>query len=617
MAAETLDAVRKLEDEFAEAMTRMYAVGNGLAALRQGLLLDAGQRPVAVAVAQGATTTAPGPTSVAHPDPVAAPVPPATPAPQPRIRQPWWQREGMIVKLLGIAGAGVLLIGVALLLAYAIQHGYLGPQARVAGAAALAAGLVAAAHRIHRDPQRATGALAIASAGYATAYLDVIALTRIYEWIPAPAGLALAGVIGASGVILARMWDSQFLATLTIVGVAALAPAISSPREIVTAGFLGVLAIASYPAHLGRAWPAVHLARTGPAALAVLYLASTTTEPDQVLALATVLAGFELGTALISARRASATLLLTPVLVLSALPLLVAAEAARPARWLTCGIAALLYLAAAYLARREQRTDALRLAPWAAVIGTAFAVAALTIDTGATWRTTALCALALAYAASTRVLGDRAPRWQVALSTVLTGAAVLAAGPAIGKLTSAHSAGLGTHLPEMLTLLAATAAVIAMIAPLRRYAETAAPSTAPAIVPAGAAVALLTGGSALVATSVLIGRRLGMPTGGFITGQGLASLLLAGVAAYLLMHGLGRAGDTGHVLRAGLALAAAAVAKLLFFDLSTLDGIVRIAAFIGAGLALLAMGTGYAKALDRARPAPTHTPTPTRVERTL
>jgi len=108
-----------------------------------------------------------------------------------------------------------------------------------------------------------------------------------------------------------------------------------------------------------------------------------------------------------------------------------------------------------------------------------------------------------------------------------------------------------------------------------------------------------------------------MPTGGFITGQGLASLLLAGVAAYLLMHGLGRAGDTGHVLRAGLALAAAAVAKLLFFDLSTLDGIVRIAAFIGAGLALLAMGTGYAKALDRARPAPTHTPTPTRVERTL
>ena len=86
--------------------------------------------------------------------------------------------------------------------------------------------------------------------------------------------------------------------------------------------------------------------------------------------------------------------------------------------------------------------------------------------------------------------------------------------------------------------------------------------------------------------------------------EGLATLLIAGVATYLLMHGLSRSRDAALALRAGLALAGCAVAKLLLFDLATLDGIVRIVAFLGAGLALLAMGTGYARALDRARQAP-------------
>ena len=91
------------------------------------------------------------------------------------------------------------------------------------------------------------------------------------------------------------------------------------------------------------------------------------------------------------------------------------------------------------------------------------------------------------------------------------------------------------------------------------------------------------------------------PAGGFVVGHGLATLLWAAGAAYLLMHGLRRGRDAAIALRAGLMLAAAAVAKLVLFDLATLDGIVRITAFIGAGLALLAMGTGYAKALERAR----------------
>ena len=50
----------------------------------------------------------------------------------------------------------------------------------------------------------------------------------------------------------------------------------------------------------------------------------------------------------------------------------------------------------------------------------------------------------------------------------------------------------------------------------------------------------------------------------------------------------------------GLVLVAAAVAKLLLFDLVALDGIARVAAFLGAGLVLLAAGTRYARMVAEA-----------------
>jgi uncharacterized membrane protein len=39
----------------------------------------------------------------------------------------------------------------------------------------------------------------------------------------------------------------------------------------------------------------------------------------------------------------------------------------------------------------------------------------------------------------------------------------------------------------------------------------------------------------------------------------------------------------------------AAVAKLILFDLVTLDGLARVAVFLGAGVVLLVAGTRYAR----------------------
>ena len=71
------------------------------------------------------------------------------------------------------------------------------------------------------------------------------------------------------------------------------------------------------------------------------------------------------------------------------------------------------------------------------------------------------------------------------------------------------------------------------------------------------------------------------------------------VALVLLARGVRRP-----ALRvAGLALVAAAVAKLLLFDLVALDGPARVAAFLGAGLLLLAAGTRYARLVAEAEPS--------------
>ena len=45
----------------------------------------------------------------------------------------------------------------------------------------------------------------------------------------------------------------------------------------------------------------------------------------------------------------------------------------------------------------------------------------------------------------------------------------------------------------------------------------------------------------------------------------------------------------------GLVLVGAAVLKLVLFDLSALDGLARVGAFLGAGLVLLAAGSRYAR----------------------
>ena len=88
--------------------------------------------------------------------------------------------------------------------------------------------------------------------------------------------------------------------------------------------------------------------------------------------------------------------------------------------------------------------------------------------------------------------------------------------------------------------------------------------------------------------------------GGFFAGHMAATICWIAMAAALFIYAarLQRA-DRSLPIGGGLALVAAAMAKLFLFDLGTLDGIFRVVVFIVVGLVLLGMGAGYARLLEK------------------
>jgi uncharacterized membrane protein len=99
---------------------------------------------------------------------------------------------------------------------------------------------------------------------------------------------------------------------------------------------------------------------------------------------------------------------------------------------------------------------------------------------------------------------------------------------------------------------------------------------------------------------------------GFVGGHAVVTVLWTVVALVLLARGIRRP-----ALRvAGLVVVGAAVAKLVLFDLVALDGLARVAAFLGAGLLLLAAGTRYARLVAEAESGSPTEPAPESQPRT-
>ena len=620
---EQLQDVRRLESEFADAMNRMYAVGNGLARMRATLEIqtattapdswarrapaDAAVAALSVAppaaVAPGVPADGPVPAPVPTPAPPLAATAPWRPAPAPS----WWQREGAVTRLLALAGAVVTLIGVALLLALAMQQGWFVPELRVALGVLLAVGLVAAAHVVRRREtalgRSSAAPVAIAATGYAAGYLDVVAVTAVYGWIPRVAGLAIAAVVAVSGLLLARRWDRQLLGVVTVLGATLLAPVVTEGLGDEVSLFVVVLSAAALMARGDRGWPMLALARTVPASGLVLLGIGESTGDAAPSTVAIVAAAALTLLALVGAVSAgrfdpgdlvgSATVACSSVALLTAFG--VHGETLR-----TTGFAVLAVAFAVALAVSSRAPVGPVPTPLATTFGALSGISALlAVTSGAPerWVVTGILLTTLGYAAAAVTTRSRVTLWVAAGTAGVASAAYLTHPTAYVSIWEAGSHDATTALID--SLLAGGVAALGawgvdvvrgIPARLRRLTRVAA-------LVAGLACSAV----AVISVGLLVGRAVDATEAGFVAGHALATVLWMLTSAWLLLRGLTAGTQRDLALRLGLGLAAVSVAKLFLFDLATLDGVWRVLAFIVTGLLLLASGTAYARALERTR----------------
>lgn len=539
----------------------------------------------------GAATPAPAaptPAPVVPPRTPAAGTAPAQPIPPRQSRS-----EGWIGKVLAVAGVVVTLVGVVSLLVLAAQAGILRPEVRVAAGAVLAAVLVGAAVWLDRRPGGRVGAVALASTGVAAAYLDVIAVTAVYEWIPAAVGLASAAVVGAGGLMLARRWDSEQLALLVLVPLIGLAPVITDGVTLLLIGFMLALSAASLAVQFGRDWFWLHVARTAAVTIPIFVALLSAAIGDRqdlrlalVCALAAVLAlagGVVLSR---SARRPGATAVLS---ALGTTPLLCVSATAD--RWPAALLIAMLAAGALALAAIGDRLPGIGSAArrvWSALSAAAALIAVLVAFAGMVAGPVLLAMSALVAVGARRdLIGrcaaigfalvggifylDHAPPHQLAEATPLSGPATLSV-----VISSVLLIGAVTAIGWTWS---ATASDIEMVR----------------LVWLGGAAVI---GYAATTMTVAVGVALGGDEVGFRAGHMAATLGWIATAALAFWYAARRQGTSRSLLiGGGLVLVASATGKLFLFDLGTLDGMYRVVLFIVGGLVLLAMGAGYARFL--------------------
>jgi uncharacterized membrane protein len=589
--------VARLSAEFAAMSQQLARVSADLTELDRLLMA---QWPQPYMPPAPAAHYAPPPAYHAHyapppayhaPPPVIQP-PPAPPPPRPPRDATW------IGKVLAVAGVAVTLIGVVLLLVLAAQAGILRPEIRVGAGALLAGALVGVATRLNARPGGRVGAIALAATGIAAAYMDVIAVTTIYDWMSAPVGLLIAALVGGGGLSLASHWGSQHLALLVLVPLIVLAPIVTDGITLLLIAFMLAISAASLLVQLGKDWILLHTART---------VASTF--PLLVALVMTHLSNGH-GTWLAGACGIAAILAIIGALILlpstgnkvvmallttaGVLPVLCASIALAPmvAALMAAGLSGTL-LAIVLVADRIPGVSHIVRQIWSVESAVA-ALIAVTVAFSGEVAAPVLLAMAAVVAVGGR--RDDVARFAAIGFGVVGGLLYVGYAPPTSLM---HATPLST--PDAVAVLVSSILLIAAVVAIawswigRRPPGNAVDSDAVRVLLAGLAVVVV---YAVTIFTVSAGVLAGGESGGFFAGHMAATICWIAMAAALFIFAARRPRDGRPLpIAGGLALVAGSMAKLFLFDLGTLDGMFRVAVFIVVGLVLLGMGAGYARLL--------------------
>lgn len=503
-------------------------------------------------------------------------------------------RDGAGSRILAWAGGVVTLAGVVLLLILAIQRGYLGPLPRVLLGAGLGLVLAGIGSWLHRSPTARTGAYALTATGIAVLYLAVVAATALYDFLPPWGGLLAGLAVTAGGVALAGVWGSQLLAVFVVVCCAVSAPIITGGFDALLLGFLLVLLLGTTPVQLVKRWTGLHLAAGLPPVaaclvtinLAINHRADVNATTTAILALVTSAVVIILATAT-AVRRPDDDFTLV-MLVLAAIP----------------GLMAALLLPRVGATILPAAVGVVLLAVWlmgyVTTVPRTFALTAGGLATLAFLQATATGfdgdARAIAFLAEALVVTVVAVRLRLVMALLPAGLFALvgfvlglafAARPELLALPPRGDLDLGATVSLGLTGAVFAAAAITLCWAVFRLDVVPDSDHAPhGWVPAG--LLALYGSTA---TFLSAGLLVSPDRDGFLLGHVFVTVSWTVAALVLLLRGI----DSVPLRVAGLSLVVAALAKLVLFDLSSLDGMARVAAFLVAGLVLLAAGARYAK----------------------
>lgn len=518
-------------------------------------------------------------------------------------------------RVLAWAGGSMTLIGVVLFLVLAAGRGWLGVPARLMVGAALGAALIQLGRGVHRRPGGEIGALALVGTGVAALYLDVGTATAKFHYLPDAVGLAGGLAVAGVGLRLADRWRSRALAAFVLIGVGLFLPAVTDGSLPLLVALVLVPQVASIPVARRNGWASTAVIG---AAFPLLYGSVAAWDvsgswlfgfngPAQggLAATAADVAVFVVGVgcAVLAAGKLSGRVVAWLVVTapLPALQLAGALNDSGPgSHRATFGVvlAAVVGLALVglTLAPRVELSVTARTAAGAAGAVALFEATVLWLDGSALVGVLlgqSLVLSVVAYAARRRgpLLGA------IAYGLVGLGGALTEQAPVSGLTSWPAYPYMIDGVPDHRALV--TGLAISLMALLAAGGFAAAANrvgwlhaTPLAWIPLG--MVTLYGAAGAVVTAGLL---IAPVQAGFVTAHAVVTISWTVVALLLLARGITRA-----VLRiSGLVLVAAAVAKLLLFDLVALDGLARVAAFIGAGLVLLTAGARYARLVSQQR----------------
>ena len=577
------------------------------------LTLQSAPRPAAPAPVPAPPPPGPWAPPVAWAPPPAGwgpPSPPARPLRVPRPPRAAWSPA----KLLAVTGAATTVLGVVLLLVLAAGRGWFGPEARVVGGAVLGLALVGIGVRVRRragEDAVPTAAVALAATGVAALFLTVAAAVALFGLLPLALGAPFALAVTAGGLLLADHWRHQGLALGVLVAAGLAAPlVVGGPTPTLVALVLGAQVAAVLVARR-RTWPAVATTAAVVSTVAALGAAIRLLAgvPDTHLAttvavLAVLVAGGVSAVVLGASGRVTATAVLgAPVLPV----LLVSIGLARvPGTLVAGGVAVALLLAVVALDRAGAPTGHRALALVAGAGATGALLVATVLAMGSGPLSLPLLAEALVLGVAAAVTRRAGPLLAAAVLGVVGGLVALGldapmelvasfpARPFVvtlpgGAVTAGAVGELAAALVVYLLLSAVALVGLVALGRLGWLRDRGRAATAAGLL---GVVALYGAAGAVVTAALLVS-----PTrDAFLVGHVLVTVSWTAIALVLLARGL--KDSLSRVL--GGVLVIAAVVKLVTFDLTALDGLARVAAFLGAGLVLLAAGSRYARAVAAA-----------------